>query len=661
MTKRNLEDTILSKEQVEGLSSCLARCGIQYSIYDYDAHTLQELICILYAKVNEVVDIANLTLELAKWLVSEGLDIVVREQLQIWLEDGTLADIINVEIFKDLNNRIDDVLAQLEDLRKEVQDMFDAEKEINIETMEPYFITECDLIVDNVQQGLAVHPTTGEYFVASLYKTPSTSGEWATDYQHFQITRCAPNGKRLEYMIFKNGGHGTEFGLEIDETGQIYIWNAWEESAISGGTASGPGNAEIPGATVPHRVGRVKWSNGAIVLPQNAEYSFQQPTPGYLIPTISSCQKYIGYRHDRMIYICDFALVKAGQIGLISTFEIPSADYYLQGFTLDDKFVYWRSGTGTEYTGPSFKPDTLIKVDWRTGEILERRILMLYTGDLDGFMEPEGIHIHVDERGYKTLFLGTTHGQTLGGRRRCVYAIGEEGSAISALGGASKPSDNEPWRTVQGRTKMIPKGTTKLSSFINTGWYYIASAQHEEFTDVPSAFAGGAWIFNSPRNTDGVFYQQYIRNTSENMFILTRTVNTNTGAVGRWAGSGQEESIYENGSEVAVGTTKTFMNGRSVNDFDYIIIKYSGGGGGNHADQIIYRPYSGNTIIQTGINLADNSPTNVYAYEHAIELNSAGTAFTLTRRNCVASSGAGWVDSSVSNAIYISRIIGVNK
>lgn len=654
-----LDEVILNKQQVESLNSCLLKCGISYSIYDYDAHTLQELICIVFQRVDEVIDIANLTLELAQWLVSEGLELVVRQQLQIWLKDGTLKDIINEEIFRDLNDRINDILQDMENFKDEVKGIIDESKEIYIESMEPFYITECDLIVDNVQQGLAVHPITGEYYVASMYKTPNNSGEWATDYQHFQITRCRANGEKIDYMIFKNGGHGTEFGLEIDGN-DTYIWNAWETSSITGGEPSSVGNSSIPGASVDHRIGRVKWQPNTIITPQNVEYGYQQPVPGYCVPTISSDNSYIAFRNDRNVYICDFAEVKAGRYGLLSSFIVPAEYYWLQGFTLDNKYFYWRSGTGTEYSGYSYMPDMLLKFEWQSGKLLEVRNLDSFTSPLDGFTEPEGIHLHIDEEGYKTLFLGTTHGQTLGGRRRCVYAIGRAG-AIQAIGGALKPTDFEPWRISTGRTKKIPEGTTKLSSFTTPGWYYIAGTQYQQMTDLPSAFYGGGWVFNSPMNSDRHVLQIYYRNTQENMFVVQRVVETNTGKVGRWAGSGQEETLFETTSAKSVGSTITLINGRSFDDFDYIIIKYSGGTGGNGDEQVIYRPYLGTQIIKSGINMADSSPTTVYAYEHAILMNETKTAFTITRRNCVKStSSSNWEEVSSENAIYISRIIGMN-
>lgn len=80
-------------------------CNI-FSVCDYDAKSLNELLCIFFEKINNCIDVSNATLELAKWLVNEGLAIEVAKQLEIWLADGTLADIINETIFKELNDKI---------------------------------------------------------------------------------------------------------------------------------------------------------------------------------------------------------------------------------------------------------------------------------------------------------------------------------------------------------------------------------------------------------------------------------------------------------------------------------------------------------------------------------------------------------------------------
>ncbi len=95
--------------RIKSLEKCSLNCGV-FSIYDYDGYTMQELLCQFFEKINELADSVNNTLELVEWLVNEGLELAVLAQLEIWLEDGTLAELINVTIFEELNAKLDGVI-----------------------------------------------------------------------------------------------------------------------------------------------------------------------------------------------------------------------------------------------------------------------------------------------------------------------------------------------------------------------------------------------------------------------------------------------------------------------------------------------------------------------------------------------------------------------
>ena len=88
-------------------------CNI-FDVYDYDGLSMQELLCQFYTKINECVDLSNSTLDLAEWLVNEGLKQEIALKLTNWLNDGTLENIINESLFENLNKKIDNVCSQLE-------------------------------------------------------------------------------------------------------------------------------------------------------------------------------------------------------------------------------------------------------------------------------------------------------------------------------------------------------------------------------------------------------------------------------------------------------------------------------------------------------------------------------------------------------------------
>ena len=88
-------------------------CNI-FSCYDYDGLTIQELLCQFFHKINECIEVTDSTIKLAEWLVSEGLAEEVAKMLEKWRLDGTLKQIINVQIFNDLNTKVDTTKAALE-------------------------------------------------------------------------------------------------------------------------------------------------------------------------------------------------------------------------------------------------------------------------------------------------------------------------------------------------------------------------------------------------------------------------------------------------------------------------------------------------------------------------------------------------------------------
>ena len=95
-------------------------CNI-FDVYSYDGLSMQELLCQFFTKINECIKTSNETIELAEWLVNEGLKQEVAIKLSNWLNDGTLENIINVTLFENLNNKIDNVSSQLEHVEKVVK------------------------------------------------------------------------------------------------------------------------------------------------------------------------------------------------------------------------------------------------------------------------------------------------------------------------------------------------------------------------------------------------------------------------------------------------------------------------------------------------------------------------------------------------------------
>lgn len=117
-----MNNPIENLKQISELNPYDLNCNI-FSVYDYDSLSLQELLCKFFEKINECINIANATFKLAEWLVSVGLKQEVALTLNKWLEDGTLKEIINEEIFNDLNNKVNTNATNIEINKNDILDL----------------------------------------------------------------------------------------------------------------------------------------------------------------------------------------------------------------------------------------------------------------------------------------------------------------------------------------------------------------------------------------------------------------------------------------------------------------------------------------------------------------------------------------------------------
>ena len=84
---------------IRGISDDILR-----RVYDFSEMTNEELRCKFFQKLQECIELCNNTSDILDWLKNEGLEKEVKDLLTIWLEDGTLEKLININV---LNNKVD--------------------------------------------------------------------------------------------------------------------------------------------------------------------------------------------------------------------------------------------------------------------------------------------------------------------------------------------------------------------------------------------------------------------------------------------------------------------------------------------------------------------------------------------------------------------------
>ncbi|MGL5717950.1 MAG: hypothetical protein ACRCX2_33415 [Paraclostridium sp.] len=83
------------------------------SVYDYNAKTLQELLSQFYTNIEDCMKITEESRDFLKWLKDEGITDEVIKKIDELIKDGTIKDLINKEIFSDLNKKVDEVRTQI--------------------------------------------------------------------------------------------------------------------------------------------------------------------------------------------------------------------------------------------------------------------------------------------------------------------------------------------------------------------------------------------------------------------------------------------------------------------------------------------------------------------------------------------------------------------
>ena len=90
--------------------------GFIKSVYDFNDYTLNELMCKLAQKMDEVITQSNESFSYLDWLKGKGLNDIVIDILLGWKDDVTLDAIINGNVFDEINKSINDLTQRINQL-----------------------------------------------------------------------------------------------------------------------------------------------------------------------------------------------------------------------------------------------------------------------------------------------------------------------------------------------------------------------------------------------------------------------------------------------------------------------------------------------------------------------------------------------------------------
>ena len=509
----------------------------------------------------------------------------------------------------------------------------ESELNFDITNSEPVYITQCETFKTTVAQGLGYDNVNQEFYMAQVYVNES----WGSETEHFVINRCDIHGKLIDSMRCRNGGHGTIFGLERDNSGVIWIWTAWKSA--SGYELKNKNN-----------VVRIKYKSGDIDLKSYREWSYINTFNNNVYTNVV-----LSADGDEIAFITDSTITnklnvkirkKADVLNatdrIINNIELDNKNSW-QGFAFDEKYYYYRTGLASEI-------DKIHKID-RVSSVMT--IIKPNTGKpINNFKEAEGMCFasSLDNKS-KTLLLATVKDVELRRANQIwCYPHGEIGNQL--IGSQSNKlkqfKDN-------GRCFQPPLNITKMSEITESGWYYFDSDAFSKMLDKPQTPSTGGWLNVSPKNDNGErFVQEFIANnagsfTQKGFFKVSRVIDTkNPNNIVVWHGTSQEVTLWSSDSNPQLNISVNLSD--NWKNFDYLYLKYKCPSGDNSGDQLLSTKYlTGRTITNTLLNLGDSDNVAEF-YEHKLELSEDGMSFIPQRR--VSTKGD-------TEAFSIKRIVGV--
>ena len=545
------------RDNILFLETCLLKHGVTWSVHDIEGYTTQELLYQMCKKINETIEDANetkkLVLALRDFILGDGLAESLRERLDEMFEDGTLADIIDTQIFGNIKEEIEKLYEELETYKSEVENIINgsigsvtdavdkAIEELNKQvsdviknfedTYNALFNFDLRYIVPSqfgqimmkktrVNQSIGINSVNGDMFGGRVY----------SDNHEGLICKFSQNGTKESSIILRQGGHMTCFGVEpvyneTNNTWDSYIWCNMDVMQGSNQT----GNV----------IARFKYDDSITELSLNSPrvQVIETGSRLYSIPSIDYVNDLLGLiRKDNGRYwieVFKLSEIKQGIVKKIGTLHLGKYDQLLQGFAISGDFVYWRVGTADGTIA-----DTLAVFNWKTDKMLYEintgalKPTRSINNETENFREPEGLCVYMHPKTKeRSLFLCTSIGES-NRRKHYIHAYhqGANGGVFASrlVGQAQLKAITKP----DGQMLDVPLHYTQLSQVKEIGHYYLKGEEYTRFTDRPNKSTGdGHYLFVSGSKTgyerDNV--QIMIRNSSNNIDGFIR-LNRHDGA-----------------------------------------------------------------------------------------------------------------------------------
>lgn len=189
-------------------------------VYDFSEMTNEELRCKFFQKLEECIEACNNATEIIEWIKKEGIEKEVNELLTKWEQDGTLANIINIDIINNLKTELQESINKVdEDIKNISTDL--TIKSVGIQLQDS---VEMDYFINNFNEKLVKIKSLGvtDVILCPVVYNRNTSIELAFTFD--RLVSCCnlvkDNGLKLNVKVHCWG----------DEFGETFNGAQWFES-----------------------------------------------------------------------------------------------------------------------------------------------------------------------------------------------------------------------------------------------------------------------------------------------------------------------------------------------------------------------------------------------------------------------------------------------
>lgn len=114
-------------KQLDLLKNSLIDWNVNYSVYPYNGYTINEVLCQFFDAINKGIVVINdytkWVDELLKWVKTEGLGEEVKKELDKWLENGTLSNLINTDLLGNITTTIQELTEENKEFKDDLSNV----------------------------------------------------------------------------------------------------------------------------------------------------------------------------------------------------------------------------------------------------------------------------------------------------------------------------------------------------------------------------------------------------------------------------------------------------------------------------------------------------------------------------------------------------------